>query len=414
MEVFLKGMRLRLICGALCSLLLAGCATELVGEKSDLSKMEFPTGMAIHPNGRYAYVVGSNFDLDYRATDGGAVYVLDLETNAILPTSKRMGSFGTNIVISPDGRHGYTVTRSDDALVWFEISEDGSSISCPKEKSDSQSLLKCRVIVDDDPTFVAVTQSYREHRTINAHGEFETERVPFDLLMIAQLRNARITAMTARSDADGEMMFSHESASYLASASEIEWIGGERFAVTGRSASSLVIASPAISEDGKVKGVYADSFVTVPNGQGAYAGRGMTKDPSGTSLFLINQYPKSLIKFNITGLLKDDSSTDKTHAVDMMMLPSNMSKVAWIGDVSDGVLYLTSVADNAIYIVDPAKMEILSKVTVGAGPYEMVKSGDSLFVINFLANHIEKYDVTDALNPVLKGVYPASQAEDTP
>ena len=140
----------------------------------------------------------------------------------------------------------------------------------------------------------------------------------------------------------------------------------------------------------------------------------MTKDPSGTSLFLINQYPKSLIKFNITGLLKDDSSTDKTHAVDMMMLPSNMSKVAWIGDVSDGVLYLTSVADNAIYIVDPAKMEILSKVTVGAGPYEMVKSGDSLFVINFLANHIEKYDVTDALNPVLKGVYPASQAEDTP
>lgn len=407
-------MRLRLFCVALCSLLLAGCATELVGEKADLTKMEFPTGMAIHPNGRYAYVVGSNFDLDYRSTDGGAVYVLDLETNELLPSSKRMGSFGTNIVLSADGRRGYTVTRSDDALVWFEISEDGSSISCPKEKSDSQSLLKCRVILDDDPTFVSVTQSYRDQQTINAHGDFETERVSFDLLMVAQLRNARISAVTARRDEAGEMHFSHSSASYLSSASEVEWISGERFAVTGRAAGSLVIASPAITGDGTVKGVYADNFVTVPNGRGAYTGRGMTKDPTGTTLFLINQYPNSLIRFNITGLLKDDAATDKIQATDMMMLPANMSKVAWIGSASEGVLYLTSVADNAIYIVDPVKMEILSKVVVGGGPYEMIRSGDSLFVVSFLANHIEKYDVSDPLNPVLRMVYPAPQAESRP
>ncbi|MBR4985311.1 MAG: hypothetical protein IKY83_06205 [Proteobacteria bacterium] len=406
-------MRLSLFCGVFCSLLLAGCATELVGEKSDLTKMEFPTGMAIHPNGRYAYVVGSNFDLDYRSTDGGAIYVLDLERNEILPTSKRMGSFGTNIVLSADGRHGYTVTRSDDALVWFEISEDGSSIRCPKEKSDSPSLLECRVILDDNPTFVSVTRSYRERQTINSGGSFDTERVPFDLLMVAQLRNARISAVTAREE-NGEMKFSHASASYLSSASEIEWIGGERFAVTGRAAASLVIASPAIADDGSVKGVYADAFVTVPNGYGAYTGRGMTKDPTGTTLFLINQYPNSLIKFNITGLLKDSASTDMIHAMDMMMLPSNMSKVAWIGSADAGVLYLTSVSDNAIYIVDPVNMEILSKFTVGDGPYELIKDGESLYVINFLANHIEKYDVSDAMHPVLKTVYPASQTENAP
>ena len=114
---------------ALAMVIPVGCATELIGDPSDLEVVAYPTGIAVHPGGRYAYVVGSNFDLDYRANDGGAIYVVDLETKKVLPGSKRMGSFGTNIVLSHDARRGYTVTRGDDVLVWLEISPDGSSIS---------------------------------------------------------------------------------------------------------------------------------------------------------------------------------------------------------------------------------------------------------------------------------------------
>ena len=154
--------------------------------------------------GRYAYVVGSNFDLDYRANDGGAIYVVDLETKKVLPGSKRMGSFGTNIVLSHDARRGYTVTRGDDALVWFEISPDGSSISCPLAKKNSDSLLKCRQILDDNPTHVSITRSYREYDETNADGTTQKKRVDFDLLAVAQLRNARTTMLTVHDVFSGE------------------------------------------------------------------------------------------------------------------------------------------------------------------------------------------------------------------
>ena len=75
---------------ALCAAcLLSGCAEELAGHGSDLAAVSAPAGMVIHPNGRYAYVVGSNFDLDFRSTDGGALYVVDLETNTVLPSSSK-------------------------------------------------------------------------------------------------------------------------------------------------------------------------------------------------------------------------------------------------------------------------------------------------------------------------------------
>ena len=393
------------------SAVLSGCATDLIGKSADLTKFEFPTGMAVHPNGKYAYVVGSNFDLDYRATDGGVLYVIDLETGSILPSSKKMGSFGTNIVLSSDARRGYTVTRDDDALVWFEISEDGSTISCP-ESPDSDTLLACRVIVDDDPTHVAITRSYRDKVTYLPDGQSVTERIEFDLLMIAQLRNARVTAMTVRDGADGKPEFSHQMGSFIYGASEVLWIGGERFIVTGRSASNLLVMSPALNADGGVEGLYARQAMSVPNAFGAYEGRGMALDPLGKDFFLINQYPNTLLKFDISGLAQGDNATDEAHVTQMMTLPSDMSKVAWVGNASEGLLYLTSVVDDMIYIVDPRTMEMVNTVPTGDGPYEMTIVDHTMYLINFLEESIQAFDVSTPLEPVLQSVIIANVEND--
>ncbi|MBQ9395368.1 MAG: hypothetical protein IJU23_07620 [Proteobacteria bacterium] len=379
----------------------SGCATDLIGEKADLSKVETPTGLAIHPNGRYAYVAGSNFNLEYRATDGGAIYVVDLETNTVLKdASKRIGSFATNIVLSEDGKHGYTVTRDDDALVWFEISEDGSRIFCPEADEDSESLLDCRIILDDDPTHIAITRSYREQVFVDVNGIEYRKKTEFDLLMIAQLRNARVSAVTVRQNDDGKMVFSHQSAAFVYSASEVLWIGGERFIVTGRAASNLLVITPAISAEGDVLGLYASQGIVVPTGSNIYQGRGMTLDPSGNNMYLLNQYPNSLLKFDVTGLAHNDSASDRALMTNMITLPYDMLKLAWIGGMDDGYLYLTSVVQDSIYIVDPRQMEIKKVIPVGDGPYELVKKDNDLFVVNFLDQNISKFDVSDPLNPV--------------
>lgn len=391
-----------LVASSIVGAVLSGCATDLVGDSADLTSMEYPTGMAIHPNGRYAYIVGSNFDLDYRATDGGVLYVVDLQSGVIMPSSKRMGSFGTNVVLSTDGRHGFTVTRDDDALVWFEISEDGSTISCPNEKADSENLLKCRVFLDDDPSHIALTHSYRDVTQYDASGQATTRRVEFDLLTISQLRNARVTMMTVQYGEDGDLDFSHASAALVYSASESLWLSGEKFIVTGRAATNLLVVTPAINTDGHIEGIYASQAVTVPSGFNVYQGRGMATDPSRQNLFLLNQYPKSLLKFDISGLDEQSAATDRAALTDMLMLPSDMTRLVWVGDIDTGMLYITCVADDAIYIVDPRRMEIAEKLTVGDGPYDMVLYGNTLHVVHFIATDIWQFDISTPSSPKLK------------
>lgn len=375
------------------------CATDLIGDSSDLGTMEYPVGMAIHPNGKYAYVVGSNFNLDYRATDGGAIYVLDLVSGQILPSSKRMGSFGTNIVLSSDARRGYTVTRDDDALVWFEISEDGSRIYCPNADDDSESLLKCRVIVDDDPTYVSVSRSYRESTQYDAQGNATTTRVDFDLLAIAQLRNARVTMVTAKDTPEGKVSFSHASASLLYSGSDAVCLGDERFVISGRAATSLLVVSPAMDEKASMKGVYASQAIAVPSGLGVYQGRGMVLSPSQKELFMLNQYPKSLMKFDVSALNSGEATGDKAAMTAMLMLPADMTRMVWIGDNDTGMIYVTSVVNDAMYVIDPRQMDILQTIDVGDGPYELAVHENDLYVVHFQGNDIWKYDVSDPTSP---------------
>lgn len=388
---------------ALAFSLLAGCATELVGDPSDLSKIEFPTGMVIHPNGRYAYVVGSNFNLNYRANDGGAVYVVDLENQSILPTSKRIGSFGTNIVLSSDAKHGFVVTRDDDALVWFEISDDGSSIRCPKAGNNAKSLLKCRVILDDDPTFIALTHSYRNEQITTDSNLTITQKNEFDILAIPQLRNARVTMMTVKSKPNGSLSFSHESAALLFSPSEAVWLNAERFIVSGRAASSLIVASPALNIAGKVLGVYASQVIAVPSGYGVYQGRAMALAPSKQFLYLLNQYPNALLKFDISGLDDQSATTDRANMTAMSMLPVDMTRLIWVGDNSNGMLYATSVVDDALYIFNPQTLDIVKKIQTGDGPYEMTLQNHTLYLLHFEDGSIWKFDVSQPDQPTLSG-----------
>ena len=363
---------------------LCGCATDLIGDPADLSKFEQPVGMAIHPNGRYAYVTGSNFDLNYRATDGGALYVVDLQTGSIV-SAKRMGSFATNVVLSHDARRGYTVTRGDDALVWFSISENGSSISCPEGDEESESLLDCRVILDNDPSGVSITRSSRGTGS---------DAVEFDLLVVGQLKEGRVSAITARDTEDG-VAFSHQSAAMQFGASDVIHLGGERFAVTGRAASNLIVVAPALDAKANVKGLYLRENVSVPNAS-AYQGRGMALDPSGQSLFLVNQSPNSILRFELPNVGRDVIQNTQT-----TLLPTACARVIWVGDQDSGVLYVTSVTEDTIYILDPVSLEIINTVKTGRGPYEMAIHGNTLYLLLFAAQAIVSYDVSDPIHPTV-------------
>ncbi|MFA5623772.1 MAG: hypothetical protein WC966_01780 [Bradymonadales bacterium] len=387
-----------------------GCAVELVGDKGDLSQLEYPTGVALHPNGRFLYVVGSNFDLKYRVTDGGVVSVVDLESGKLVEgAAKRMGSFGTSIVLAEGARRGYTLTRNDDCVVWFEISQEGSEISCPlATEKDPDSLLKCRYCIDDDPTDLKVVRSYRE---LELEGG-EKQRVEFDLLMVAHLVASKVSAITVRGEGK-DVEFSSAAASLVYGASEVQWQSGENFFVTGRSATNLALLSPAINASGEVLGLQVKRRVGVPLAFSSFQGRGLAFSPNKTFLYMLNQLPNSILAFDVSALLVDGGDGFEPRMVGMELMQREPMKLLWVGAEQGGVLYLTSFKDDALVLVDPQSLAIIKQVPVGDGPYELVYDSQAkrLIISHFRSAELWIMDVSDAENPVLSKRLFAAESE---
>ena len=126
----------------LCSLIATGLAAlavsacdEYQGLTPDPAKLHFPLGVAVHPDGRYVYVLSTNFDGKYRIDEGGTVSIVDTETGTILPgPTVRLASFGGQLGFSRPTTDGpgqlVATTRGDDAINLLEVSASGDRIWC--------------------------------------------------------------------------------------------------------------------------------------------------------------------------------------------------------------------------------------------------------------------------------------------
>ncbi len=366
-----------------------GCAQEIGGDVGSFSEMTYPTGMALHPNGRYLYVIQSNFNLDYRIKDGGILTVIDLQTRKILADkSKRIGSFGSQVVLNKEATRGYLLTRSDSQLRWFDISEDGSTITCPKQDESSTNLDKCTLLLDDEPTGMAIVRSHRNN--------------PFDLLMIAHIRRGKVTAVTVQNDEDANPVFSKKTAVLQFGASDIEWLWSERFLLTGRSANSLLSIEPEINADGEVLGIRTIRTIKIPTAYGRYEGRGFAIHPNRDNVYLLNQQPNAIYRIQVAPLLRDAMAGESARVEAMQMLPRNVGRAIWVGDENNGYIYVSSVSEDQIVILDPEDLSILAKFDTDDAPYAMIYDAtkQQLILENFRNASIWILDVSQPLKPV--------------
>ena len=123
-----------LIVTGLAALALAAC-DEYEGLTQPAGTLHYPLGVAVHPDGRFVYVLSTNFDGRYRIDEGGTVSVVDTASDAIIGTQTvRLASFGGQLAFSrpsPDGPGTLAATtRGDDSLNLLEVSADGSRVWC--------------------------------------------------------------------------------------------------------------------------------------------------------------------------------------------------------------------------------------------------------------------------------------------
>lgn len=131
----------------LCSLIVTGLAVfalaacdEYQGLTPDPAKLHYPLGVAVHPDGRFVYVLSTNFDGKYRIDEGGTVSVIDTQSGTIKegPTV-RVASFGGQLQFSRPTADGpgqlVATTRGDDALNLLEVSASGDRVWCDGDSS---------------------------------------------------------------------------------------------------------------------------------------------------------------------------------------------------------------------------------------------------------------------------------------
>lgn len=122
-----------------------GCSAGYEDPLPRTDRLHWPVGLTVHPNGRFLYVVNSNFDTRYREDSGGTISVIDLETQKLLDgQGPYIPSFGANIKLNADASKAYVTARLNNQLLVLDVAENGSAISC-EGSSDSRDCALRRV-----------------------------------------------------------------------------------------------------------------------------------------------------------------------------------------------------------------------------------------------------------------------------
>ena len=153
---------------------LTACAVERTGYDPPRNDLYHPTGVAVHPNGGFAYVVNANTDLRYNA---GTVTPIDL--NAIVPEPNRnpndpynigavlagetqlIDSHGAFPILNGDGTRMFVGTREKNVLYAFEVIADGGGVRCGAKGRNR--FTTC----DDDHTFALSGKIFSDEGTEN-------------------------------------------------------------------------------------------------------------------------------------------------------------------------------------------------------------------------------------------------------
>lgn len=124
----------------------AGCGDPYIEPLPPRDRFHWPIGLEVHPEGRFLYVVNSNFDTRYREDVGGTVSVVDLERLEILPgNGPYIPSFAGFIELNRTATKAYVTVRSENQVLALDVAADGSLIGCEVGDALSADVQSCSI-----------------------------------------------------------------------------------------------------------------------------------------------------------------------------------------------------------------------------------------------------------------------------
>lgn len=351
---------------------LSSCGGEYTEPLPPRDTLYYPIGLTLHPDGRFLYVVNSNFDLRYRGEQGGTVSVIDTETGQILGNSSPfIPSYGANIELNEDATKAYITSRFESEITILDVAEQGQALYCTVDGVPKPDSRTCRVrrvpdnqdgsTIPRDPFGIALG---RIERTIG------DEVVSFDLVHLSHLQSERQqTRVTALSFPNGEQAgATMQSASLVTGNQVVRRPGTQDIYVAGRTSNLVAAFRPFVNDIGEVEAIINRGNIILSRRQETVDARGIAFDDDGQWLYVATRRPNALHFIGMTAGANGEPAVVRT--IPLEQNPSD----ALFHQGADGVkrIYVPSYRHGVIEVVDAEQEAVVDLIEVGRSPYSMV------------------------------------------
>jgi YVTN family beta-propeller protein len=340
-------------------------------------RLNYPIGLTVHPDGRYLYVVNSNFDTRYREDVGGTLSVVDLTTLELRKKSTPfLPTFAGFVKLNRDASKAYVTARHSNAVIAFDVAADGSSIFCDDGGTPTSDPQPCALRRVPDVAGAASIPSdpYALDVTTLDWQPPDPEADPFeiDLLNIAHLRGEDVTSISLARGGEA-MSATMKSASLIPGGAALARRPRTRdIYVGGRVSREIVIYFPYLEpESGAVTALVRRGSIALGNIGQTVDTRGLAFSSDGEKLYVVTRAPDALHVVDLGPSNPETAGGTLAKVTASIPIASNPSGV-YVHERYDGttLLYIPSYDEEIISVVDPQTQAVVDEIEVGAQPYD--------------------------------------------
>lgn len=334
-------------------------------------RLHFPIGLTLHPDGRFLYVVNSNFDTRYQPDLGGSLSVIDTQTQELLPgAGPYLPSFGGTIKLNADASKAYITARHNSSIVALDVAPDGASVYCGADRAANPAACT-RTRIPEVSSGAPIPADPYGLDVVTIERVIGGTTQPIDVLGLAHLRGSEVTAISV----PGREL----SAASLKNAALIQGAGAIAhrpgtldFYAVGRNTNALVIFAPYLNAAGEVEAIVRRESFALNHTSAQVDGRGAAFNEAGDRLYVVTRSPDVLLVYQ---LVAEDEATGaglRHELVRSIPLEDSPSDVV-VHRAADGreLLYIPCYTASAVQVVDPQAGVVLDTIRLDAQPAGM-------------------------------------------
>ncbi len=351
-----------------------GCAPT-GPEAPPRASLRFPAAVTVDPNGRYAYVLNTNFDSRY---SGGTLVAVDLDLGAVLPDSAvETLSYGGRVIGHPDASGGfdrlYFTTREGSALNWATVSAGttgpagtaGPKLVCTEDAPEKGTAARC----SGKYVFGGVDS------TDNAGGD------PYSLVLAPGKNGAPDHLVTtAFSGQVGVFRVADDGRPSLL---ELHSMGPGVYDVDVHPTTGIFYASSKFRNTVAAIDVFDtgsdtdtpfvtvdDAFVVSSSVVGLEFGRDVAFSRDGSLFYLAYRGPPAGVV--VVDTQADAAGKARNTILGVAPLPESASGLAVETNAAgEERLYVTLYSRDQVAVVDPHSLSVVDLIDVGDGPFDI-------------------------------------------